>query len=509
MAGAWKELESLLAAEGHRLRAIRGVLDVRVGDSFREGWLSGDPALVVTGAPSCPIDEATVAAAARGAPYRIEVAAAPRPELAERRARAYQPPSGLPLSPVDEPAELVLHVSPDEAWPPLRDEIEGLEHRITAGMYELTARHVFAALRDGIRARSAIFRLVLDGDRDERPRSSATDVDERTGVRWLRRELRGALDLSWASAGGPGDVFATAYHIKVAVVDGRSMWMSSGNWQTVNQPETDPDRWGWDDLAKANREWHVIVRNRKLASTIERFLDYDYAISRVNPPSEWRTRYELLAPDWFAAPRRAAERAFAGPPRHTPLVISRRVRLTPLLSPDNFSTEVVAFVRSATRSLWIQNPVISVFEGSPPAAVELMEAVRDKMRDDRIDVRIILRDTMTPGALENLDRFGIDLSRVKLQHRCHNKGVIVDSRSVLVGSHNWTGHGILDNRDASLIIDDEEAADYYGRVFAFDWEQLAERDAPLARFTPLPRVAGEPIPPGWDAVRREDVLPPQ
>ena len=41
--------------------------------------------------------------------------------------------------------------------------------------------------------------------------------------------------------------------------------------------------------------------------------------------------------------------------------------------------------------------------------------------------------------------------------------MIVDGRRVLMGSHNWSKPGVTLNRDASLIFDDEEVADYYRR----------------------------------------------
>ena len=36
-----------------------------------------------------------------------------------------------------------------------------------------------------------------------------------------------------------GKTFASAYHIKVAVRDRKSFWLSSGNWQSSNQPDID------------------------------------------------------------------------------------------------------------------------------------------------------------------------------------------------------------------------------------------------------------------------------
>ena len=59
---------------------------------------------------------------------------------------------------------------------------------------------------------------------------------------------------------------------------------------------------------------------------------------------------------------------------------------------------------------------------------------------------------------------------VKLMPKTHTKGVIVDSNSVALGSHNWSPIGTLHNRDATLIFRDApEIAQYYERVFLNDW----------------------------------------
>ena len=34
----------------------------------------------------------------------------------------------------------------------------------------------------------------------------------------------------------------------------------------------------------------------------------------------------------------------------------------------------------------------------------------------------------------------------------HNKGIVVDSKTVLVSSQNWSSAGVLQNRDAGVII---------------------------------------------------------
>ena len=61
---------------------------------------------------------------------------------------------------------------------------------------------------------------------------------------------------------------------------------------------------------------------------------------------------------------------------------------------------------------------------------------------------------------------------MRIQTNVHNKGMLVDSQVVAVGSQNWSGPGAR-NRDATLIIYNEEAAQYWQEIFLHDWTKMA------------------------------------
>jgi phosphatidylserine/phosphatidylglycerophosphate/cardiolipin synthase-like enzyme len=69
----------------------------------------------------------------------------------------------------------------------------------------------------------------------------------------------------------------------------------------------------------------------------------------------------------------------------------------------------------------------------------------------------------------------IALKNVKLQNGVHNKGFVVDSKIVALGSQNWSGDGVLRNRDASVIIENDRAAQYYEQIFLHDWDNVARQ----------------------------------
>jgi phosphatidylserine/phosphatidylglycerophosphate/cardiolipin synthase-like enzyme len=78
--------------------------------------------------------------------------------------------------------------------------------------------------------------------------------------------------------------------------------------------------------------------------------------------------------------------------------------------------------------------------------------------------------------LELLKERGFDMDDFKVQRNCHTKGIVVDRKKVLLGSQNWSNDGVSVNRDASLLFDDEELAEYFAGIFEHDWENLADQN---------------------------------
>ena len=122
-----------------------------------------------------------------------------------------------------------------------------------------------------------------------------------------------------------------------------------------------------------------------------------------------------------------------------------------------------------------------------------------------MDVRIIMRGEFAPvRPLEQLQNKGFDMRKVRLQNRCHTKGIIIDGVRVLIGSHNWTNQGTLVNRDASLIFEDEEITRYFEEIFWFDWKHLARQSVGTRRVRPP--ADGEQATAGMQRVSWQEIV---
>jgi phosphatidylserine/phosphatidylglycerophosphate/cardiolipin synthase-like enzyme len=177
----------------------------------------------------------------------------------------------------------------------------------------------------------------------------------------------------------------------------------------------------------------------------------------------------LEAPTLEAAAARVVE----------PKPVEGTIKVQPLLTPDRkgavYTDAVLELIESAQTQLLFQNQYIKMAGADSGNLKKLVDALVDKA--DLQDFRIILRsenDSLVDD-VSALKRRGVDIDRsVRRVSNTHTKGIIVDGKRVLLGSHNWSKDGVSLNRDASLIFDNETIAQYYADVFQLDWDRALE-----------------------------------
>jgi phosphatidylserine/phosphatidylglycerophosphate/cardiolipin synthase-like enzyme len=207
---------------------------------------------------------------------------------------------------------------------------------------------------------------------------------------------------------------------------------------------------------------------------------------------------ELILPD-PDVDTRAATVVKIFPAKRFTFTAEDPVKVQPILTPDNYGTQVLKLIRSATETLYFQNQYIKIYQTFPdtagkPGLKELVDALIDRIAAG-VDVKIILRNNDARPMLQALHTYGLDVSVVKLLAGCHNKGIIVDSKAVLVSSQNYSADGVRFNRDAGLIIYHPKVAAYFEKVFLYDWEHRAYQQIPGERGAmPLLREVAEAAP---------------
>jgi hypothetical protein len=538
------EVKRAIQANLGELRGLDGVVAIRPGYKFEDGWITNEPAIILSVDPEVLADPAKAASfptAADGVPidltpatpieqlrglsggpgaraaggpdikvpeddlalpgWQDEAPAAPgaEPEVAERKpTKPYIPPPGLKLAEVKDGMTITCHCSPDAGFTTLKPFLEGVEERFTVAMYDFTAPHIVEALSAGMEKASGDLDLNLDpglalsdGGSGDNPK--AKDIDEDTVREQLTSALGDRFKFTWAavlkSGKTTGGIFPSAYHIKVAVRDGKAFWLSSGNWQSSNQPDLDPIGNASDRksvLGKFNREWNIVVQHPGLARLYEQFIQWDIKQTEEFQAEGEERGVEQALPE-LLVPVEPEERGVVKffEPKTFKFTKQKPLQVQPVLTPDNYAEMVLKHIQSAKKSVYFQNQYIHINKTNAKGFDKLVDALLGKMKAG-LDVRIILRDIGdVRKMLEALQLKGFDMKRIKLQKSCHNKGIIVDSKVVALGSHNWSSDGTTANRDATLILHDPAVAAYYEQVFQFDWDNQSRQKVPSAKEMPV------------------------
>ncbi len=492
--------EAIVEAARSELGARNDVLGVRLGWVFKNGWITDERALVVTvprKMTPAAMGEARISSLPetyRGLPVEV---VEPTIEEMIRRSPAgpateafvrdlgvladeitYTRPPGVSLAPVQERMRIQAHVSPDGGWAQLRPFLAATRKDLVIGMYDFGATHIAKAI--AALSGTPTFRqlsLAIQAGESVGSGTKKDDWSDKKVVDHLANAFGGKFENAWVKVGEVNGWVASSYHIKVAVRDGEAFWLSSGNWQSSNQPVEDPmtevpQRRYWLDTY--NRDWHVVVENRKLARTFGKLLMHDLRANQGGVPGTEMLPVILVPEEQFLPSAAERTRPFTYFP---PFDEDRPFLVEPLLTPDNYHERVLAFIGEAEEELLIQNQTFNAPKESHAKLRALLDAVLQRKRHG-VEVKIIFRILMPADARKNLEalkEFGFDPDDIKVQKNCHTKGIVIDRKAVLIGSQNWSNLGVSDNRDASLLVRDEALAGYYGKIFDHDWSNLAER----------------------------------
>ncbi len=260
-------------------------------------------------------------------------------------------------------------------------------------------------------------------------------------------------------------------HAKYMVADGKSVLVTSENIGYSGFSS---------DGSYGNRGWGAVIYDADTATQFQETFFSD----RTESLTFYCDIEDYTSATW--SPSGAYERRF-GTENH------EGQEVTFISSPDSLD-ELLELIESAQSSIIVEQFYIYTHWGSPSgdsvesAPSPLIEALVKKARDG-IEVVVLLDSTYynmeEESSVSNLNTAKymncisesedvpltaavIDLDGHGLA-KLHNKGMVIDGKTVLVSSINWNENSIMNNRETGVIIQGD-AAGYYAGIFESDLE---------------------------------------
>jgi len=270
------------------------------------------------------------------------------------------------------------------------------------------------------------------------------------------------------------DVYAryTFDHGKYLVIDNKTVIVESCNWAKTGIPI---------NPTYGNREWGIIIRNSDVAKYfLSVFLD-DWNQKRCDSYSYYDLDFSV-SPNFFID-----ESVYTGhyEPEFESITIKGNFSATPVLSPDTSYRAICDMIDSAEESIYIEQ--LYIYKDWKNQISPFVERLVNKSLQG-VDIKIILNYNPFYEATNdkcNLTQQFFEENNVEVKFvytnwsyftNVHNKGMIVDNKSVLIASINWNENSVTRNREAGIIIENEEVAGYYAQVFFYDWDLKAPED---------------------------------
>jgi len=367
--------------------------------------------------------------------------------------------------------EITTFVSPDCSYDALVNEIRNAQQSIYFNIYEFTHPFLCDELINALK-RGVAVHIFLEG-------SPIGGISDREFV-LLERIAQYGGKIRFIVNDEEKNVYAryTFDHGKYLVIDNETVIVESCNWAKTGIPP---------NPSFGNREWGIIVRNESVARYfLSVFLD-DWNPARCD--SYALKDMPIDIPVEFFVDKTIFTGSYE--PQFVSKTVTGSFSVTPVFSPDTSLEAICNLIESANESILIEQLYVYKEWGAriSPFVERLI-----KKANEGVQINVILNynpyyeasNDKCNQTKQHLEQHNISVKFLYTNWsyftNVHNKGMIVDNRSVLISSINWNENSVTRNREAGIIIEHEEVAQYYAEVFYYDW-YLTERDPPITTLT--------------------------
>ena len=350
-------------------------------------------------------------------------------------------------------------IGPTDGLLDVLDWIEGATTSLNVHVYQLSEPRLAQALIDA-QNRGVDVTVVLDAG--SQGFWSDFDMINQYGI--ASELVKAGVTTYWFGDGG--DEPYAYIHSKVAVRDGTSVWISSGNWKGSSMPAPG---------VRGNMDWGALIENVELATIVLQQMAFDEEplrqhitpASASDEPNGWNMPAATPVDGDRASP------------------ITATVNGELLTCPDNCIEGLVELIGSAEDELllslqyldmdwswgWGDNPIFTALRQSAEDGVSVRLIINGAYLDQ--DVQDVV-DTFNEvwNSSDGLDVAAIVMGEDDDVSKLHNKGLIIDQETVLISSINWGNSAVNRNREMGVVLTSAEVAAPFRMAWFDDWNRL-------------------------------------
>ncbi len=366
--------------------------------------------------------------------------------------------SDFPSHTISFTGDVTLFVSPDNSYAAIVHELQTAQRSIDINMYEFTSSALCTEVLNALQ-RNVTVRLFMEGSPiggiDDREKYILTTIAAHGGlVRCLVSDAQNHVTARYQFD-----------HAKYLIIDNTTVIVESCNWAKTGVPK---------NPTYGNREWGVVIRNPEVAEIFREVFQDDWN-PRHDDSSPLEGMHLTIPPDLTPG---TTTPAGSYTPSFPVLNITSSFMVTPLFSPDSSEQTILQMIQSANSSIYLQQ--LYIYRDWEETLSPFVEELANKSQQG-VSIKIILdynpsyenTTTRLNETKAYLESFGVQVKFLSTTWSpfatVHNKGMIVDNKTVLISSVNWNEQSVRDNREAGVILENEEAASYYASVFLSDW----------------------------------------
>jgi len=339
-------------------------------------------------------------------------------------------------------------------------------------VYQFSSPEIYQALADAV-SRGVECTVLLEGG----ILGETSSLDNQRG--WASELSSAGCQVLWMTEPEGANAAQSPYryiHSKVAVADGDSVWIDSGNLKRSTFPL---------DADMGNRDWGIIIESEDVADLVLSRMLWDESSQRNHVIAQDDFHPTLGRPTgWTPDSSSTAYSALPIPPTTETGAFSGRL----LTCPDDCIGGLIWMIDEADSSIDLSLQYFDLGWHWGYGDNPLIEAIERAASERDVKVRLVIngyyiledediRETVNYFNHELNMTQGLDVTAIIMAPsnditKLHNKGAIVDGELTLISSINWGSNSALRNREMGIIIEHTGLAAQFGQSWNEDWERL-------------------------------------